>query len=243
VNQGVEATLAPLRERGLEVCQIGAFGFNALSTDHAARAAQRALLEAAIPCAPSTGCSYIVINGGNYHPSGFGAADSRNFCDAALDELARELEPLVRLAERHGVRLSIEPYLKTAICCPERFIALQSRIGSGALRSNIDVTSLYDFWDVYDSRATVEHVCSSLAGHYGLVHVKDVGLAEGFHIHISLAPLGSSATDWAQVLQLVSPHLPADSWVILEHILSPDEGRRSLQLLKKAAESAGVLLD
>ncbi len=33
LNDGIEATLEPLRERGLQVCQIGAFGYNPLSTD------------------------------------------------------------------------------------------------------------------------------------------------------------------------------------------------------------------
>ena len=40
VEEGVEATLAPLRERGLQVCQIGAFGYNPLSTDRERQAQQ-----------------------------------------------------------------------------------------------------------------------------------------------------------------------------------------------------------
>lgn len=38
VNAGVAETLAPLNERGLQVCQIGAFGFNPLSVDGEAQA-------------------------------------------------------------------------------------------------------------------------------------------------------------------------------------------------------------
>ena len=41
VNEGVEATLAPLNARGLQVCQIGAFGFNPLSTDSRSASAKR----------------------------------------------------------------------------------------------------------------------------------------------------------------------------------------------------------
>ncbi len=128
VRDGVEATLAPLRERGLQVCQIGAFGFNVLSTDRAKQARQQAILEQAIPLAAATGCPYIVICGGNYHRSGFGAGDARNFTDAALDEIAAGLAPLLALAEQHGVRLSIEPYLKTAICIGR---AVRGVVGAG----------------------------------------------------------------------------------------------------------------
>lgn len=243
VNDGVAATLNPLRERGLEVCQIGAFGFNPLSTDHEAQVKQRAILERAIPLAVETGCSYIVINGGNYHPSGFGAGDARNFTDDALDKVAEVLKPLLEMAEKYGAKLSIEAYLKTAVNSPERFLKLKERVGhTDALRVNIDVTSLYNYDDLWNPAQKVEHICTALAGHYGLGHLKGIALNEGFHIHAALAPITEDPTDWAQVLRLMSPHLPDDSWVILEHVLSPEEGRASLVHLRDAAASADVTL-
>lgn len=241
-NDGVDATLAPLRDRGLAVCQIGAFGFNPLSVDRAAQARQREILEAAIPLAPQTGCRYIVICGGNYDPSGFGRADARNFTEAALDEAARELAPVVRLAEKHGVFITIEPYLKTAIGTPERFLTLYEKVGSEALRCNLDVTSLYAWEEMWDSRQCIANACETLAGHYGLVHVKELALADGFHIHIELAPLSKGATDWADVLARAALHIPADSWLILEHVVTPEEAAESLAILRLAAERAGVAL-
>ncbi len=179
--QGLQAVLAPIRERRLEVCQVGAFGFNPLSTDLARQAQQAALLEKIIPlAAEQIGCRYIVICGGNYHPSGFLHGDGRNFSEQALDQVARALEPLVGLAEKYGACLSIEPYIKTAICSPERFLALHQKIGSDSLRVNIDVTSFYGYWEMWDPSGTVTKVCSSLAGHYGLGHIKDLALLEGF---------------------------------------------------------------
>jgi sugar phosphate isomerase/epimerase len=242
VNDGLEKTLAPLKERGLEVCQIGAFGYNPLSTDEAEQVRQTKMLEQLIPMAKDTGCSYITICGGNYHPSGFGAADARNFEKNAIDKIATKLSPLVSLAEKHGVNLTIEAYLKTAINSPETFLELHKKISSKFLRVNIDVTSLYDVRDSWDSSKTVEHVCTSLAGHYGLGHIKDVKLEEGFHIHMGLGPLGSSNTDWSQVLRLMNPHMPEDSWLILEHVSSAEEADSSIMLLRNAATKAGVLL-
>ncbi len=242
VNDGLEKTLAPLKERGLEVCQIGAFGYNPLSPDEAEQARQTKMLEQIIPLARETGCSYIVICGGNYHLSGFGAADLRNFQPDALDKIAQKLLPLIHLAEKHEVKLSIEAYLKTAINSPETFLEVWQKIGSDALRVNVDVTSLYDVRDVWNSTKTVEHVCTALAGHYGLGHIKDVALTDGFHVHMGLGPLGSSNTDWSQVLRLMKPHLPDDSWLILEHVATPEEADLSLQVLREAAVKAGVVL-
>ncbi len=241
-TDGLDATLAPLRARGLAVCQIGAFGYNPLSVDRAAQAHQREILEKAIPLAPQTGCRYIVICGGNYDPSGFGRADARNFAEAALDAAARELAPIARLAAKHGVIITVEPYLKTAVGTPERFLALHEKVGSEALRCNLDVTSFYTWEEMWDSRKSIAHTCETLAGHYGLVHVKELALADGFHIHIGLGPLSGGATDWADVLTRVAPHMPADSWLILEHVATPEEAAESLALLRAAAERAGVVL-
>jgi sugar phosphate isomerase/epimerase len=242
-RDGVAATLAPLRDRGLSVCQIGAFGFNPLSPDAKAREQQQQTLSAALPLAAETGCRYVVIGSGNYHPSAFGGTDARNFRPEAITALARELAPIVRLAEACGALICIELYLKAVISSPARFLALSEQVGSPALRANIDVTSLYDFGAMIDPAATVEAVCSQLAGHYGLGHIKDIGLDEGFHLHMGLAPLGTSPTDWSDVLRRMSLHLAEDSWLILEHIQTPEEGRASAQLLRAAAQAAGVTLD
>ena len=244
VNEGVDKTLAPLNERGLQVCQIGAFGFNPLSIDAEAQAKQTETLAKAIPLAAETGCPYIVINGGNYHPSGFGAADARNFTNEALARVAEALKPMLELAERHKAKLTVEAYLKTAVNSPESFLKLKEMAGgSDALRCNIDVTSLYNYRDLWDPAPKVEHICNGLAGHYGLAHVKGVALKDGFHIHVELAPITEDTTDWSHMLRLMAPHLPDDSWLILEHMFSPEEARASLAHLRKAADDAGVRLE
>ncbi len=243
VEQGPEAALAPLRRRGLAVCQIGAFGFNPLSADAAAARGQADLLRKTIPLAPRTGCRYIVIGPGNYHPSGFAHFDPRNFTPAAIEEFAEALKPFVALAERHDVCLSIEPYFKGVVRGPAQFLAVHERVGSDALRANVDPSSLYTFREALDPSATVRDVCTGLAGHYGLVHLKEVGIEEGFHLHMALKPIGEGRTDWAELLRLAAGHIPDDSWAILEHVLSPEEGRRSCERLRAAAERAGVALD
>jgi sugar phosphate isomerase/epimerase len=242
-NDGLKATLEPLRARDLHACQIGAFGYNPLSPDHTEQARQTQMLHKTIPLAADTGCPYIVICGGNHHASGFGAADARNFTTQAIDQIARTLEPIIKLAEQHRAKISIEAYLKTAINSPESFLELWQKIGSDALRVNVDVTSLYDVRDTWNPSKTIEHTCNGFAGHYGLGHIKDIKLEEGFHVHMGLGALGSSATDWAQVLRQMNPHMPADSWLILEHVSSPEEAETSLKVLREAAKRARVMLE
>lgn len=137
VRDGVEETLAPLRMRGLEVCQVGAFGQDPLSDDSDARATRTKMPETVLPVAPETGCPYVVICGGSHHPSGFGAWDPRDAAAGVLDAAARRLDLLATLAAKHGAKISIEPYLKTAA-------------DGHAPVANMDVTSHSDFCDFAD---------------------------------------------------------------------------------------------
>lgn len=242
VRDGVDATLSPIRERGLEVCQIGAFGFNPVSDDGDAAKAGGAQLERIIELSPATGCRFVVIGPGNYHPSGFAQHDARNFQPEAVEQLAEGLRPFVSAAEEHGVCLCVEPYLKGIIHSAEQFLKLREQIGSDALRCNVDPSSLYDFHDAIDPGRVVRETCEGLAGCYGLVHIKEIAVSEGFHVHMGLSPLANGTTDWAAVLRMVAPHLPEESWVILEHVLSPDQGRDDYAILKAAADRAGVTL-
>jgi sugar phosphate isomerase/epimerase len=241
-KRGVAEVVDPIRAEGLEVCQIGAFGYNPLHPDTAVLSAKTELVGTLIGLAPQTGCRYIVINGGNLHPSGFGHGFRENFSTASLKKVASALKPLAAKAERENVCLSVEPYIKSTVCSPEAFLELSRMVNSPALRINLDVTNFYGLEDMWDCTTTVRHVCDSLKGHYGLVHLKDVALKEGFHIHIDLAPLAQGVTDWALVLSEAAPHVPEDSWVIVEHVGSLEEARASIALVRSAAKGVGVAL-
>jgi len=243
VNEGVKATMAPLLERKLEACQIMAFGYNPLSANKDNLDKQRSIIEKAISFAPETGAKNIIIAGGNYHESLFGCVDARNLTEEALDEVALDLKPLVILAEKQGVYICIKPYLKTVISTPERFLALQKRVGSNALRVCCDVVNFYTYNEMIDPLPKAKQVCSTLAGHYGSGNIKDVKLKEGFHIHIELASLKEGVTNWSEVIKMMVPNIPEDGWLMLEHVLSLEEAKDSLELVRNTADQAGIFLN
>jgi sugar phosphate isomerase/epimerase len=237
-NQGVKAVLESLAAKNLIPCQVGAFGFNALNVSDT----EKANLEATLPLAVECGCPYVVINPASYHASVFTNVDLRSWTDDALDAMARALESPLKVAEKYGAKISIEAINKACIHSPERFLKLKEKVGSDALRCNIDPTSLYGYWELFDSKNFVENMCNSLAGHYGVVHIKEVALKDGFHIHSEMVPVGQGHTDWVHFLGLVEKHIPSDSWVLIEHCASPEEAENSVQIIKEAAQKAGVAL-
>ena len=232
--------VAPMAEAGLEVCQISAFAFNPLSPEKDGQEQQRRMLEQAIPLAPETGCRVVVINGGNYHPSGFRKGHRDNFTDAALDEVARRLEPTVAIAETHGVLLTVEPFVQCAVNTPERFLALKKRVASDALMVNLDICNFFTYEDMWRATDAVTRTCRLLAGHYPLVHVKDLAVTEGVHIHIDETPLGRGALDWETAMRLIERDLPEDGYFLYEHVKTPRDARAGVAMLRELARKTGI---
>ncbi|QDU70575.1 sugar phosphate isomerase/epimerase family protein [Mucisphaera calidilacus] len=244
LDRGVEAAMDPLRERGLEVCQVPAFGYNPLSPDRGALDRETDRLRRLIALTPATGCRYISIGPGSFASAAFGLFDERNRRDSAVEAMASALCPLVALAAAHDVVLTVEAYLKGVISSAERFAMLRDLVGSDHLRCNLDPSSLYaGVDDCFDPMPLVERTVAGLGGWIGLVHVKEVGLEEGFHVRMGLTPVGRGHTDWAAFLRLSSAYAAADSWVIVEHCQSAEEARSSVALIRAAAAEAGVAFE
>jgi sugar phosphate isomerase/epimerase len=242
-KDGAGKAAAPIREAGLEVCQINAMGYNPLHPDVELRKEQGERVLRVLSETEELGCPYVSINGGNYHPSGFLHGDLRNFGDAALEEISRELEPLLSEAEKRDAFITLEPYVKGVIYSAERYLALEQLLGerAGRMRINLDVSSLYDLHALIDPEPFCEDLCTTLTGKIGLIHVKDIKLEEGFHIHANLAPITEGPTNWEQLLRLSLPELPDDSWLILEHVQSSEEAGKSLSLIRSIVSGLGYL--
>ena len=248
IRDGGAAVRERLAAKGLEPCQIGAFGINLIRPT----AEGRAQVEGAIDESGPSGCPIVVIPGGSYHESIFGGFDRRNFTGEALLAAAKTLAPLVLRAADAGAVLSIEPYIKSAVHSPEAFVELIDRTATAAtrpvadiartLRLNLDVTNYYDLRDLIDPTPLVRSIVPTYAGHVGLIHIKEIGLDEGFHIHAGLKPITDGPTDWGLVLELAATVADEGCWVLLEHLLSEDEARKSIAHLRYVADRAGVTL-
>lgn len=242
LEKGVAATLQPLLEKGFSPCQVGAFFMNALSPDAAAKTESIARVKRLIPLAAEAGCPWIAFAAGSCQPDTFGGADPRNLTSAALDEAAHTLEPLARLAEQHQVKLTLEPHIRSVIATPERAAALCGKVGSPALRVTFDVSNFYDFMDLLDPTEMIERCGKALRPWCGLVHLKEVAVTDGFHLHAGLVPMGKGRTDWTQVLTEAVAGFPNDSWVLVEHCSGLDEAVSSVTLVRAAAKAAGLSL-
>jgi len=222
IADGGKAKLASLHELGLEPCQIAAFGFNPLTSDLKDRQANEQIVEAALPYLQRTGCQDLVVNGGNRHPSGFAGSHRDNYTDAILDEIARALEPWIKRCEEYKVNLTIEPHIQCAIDTPERFLKLKALIGSSRVMVTLDTCNFLHFKDLWNPFPRIADICAQLKGHYTSVHLKNVDLAPGTHLHINEVPFLTGKVEWAPILKIIKRDTP-NAYLILEKVKSEEE--------------------
>jgi len=237
---GVDKVVEPLREKGLELCELMCFGLNLLHPEAALR--QRGVDELckALPLAKQVGCPYVVTTAGNYNSNIFGLGDPENFTDSALKEAAAGLEEPLRIAEAHGVSICIKPFIKTAVYSAESFLRLKEICGSENLKVSLDVAGVYDVADIWNPVPKTTHVCRALREHIGILHLKEIGMVPGYYVQLELLAHGSGATPWDVVLRECADHVPEDSWVIIEHIESLEDGRAAVPLITRIAQDLGI---
>ncbi|RME67270.1 MAG: sugar phosphate isomerase/epimerase [Verrucomicrobia bacterium] len=242
LDDGVAATLGPLRKLGLEPCQAGAFFFNPLHPDPEERQQGAKRLRRLIPLSAEAGCRWIAFGAGSRHPDIFGGHDPDNLTEAALEEAAAVLGPLAELARQHGVFLSLEPHIRSVIATPERAAELCRRVGCEALKITFDITNYYGFFDLLDPGSMIERCERALGGITGLVHLKEVALQPGFHFHAGLVPIGSGRTDWKRVLRAAAQIAPADTWVVIEHCAGAEEAGNAVTIVREASRAANLVI-
>ena len=233
--------VSELTESGLVVAEVSFHEYNPLTTDRDKLSEQKLFAGQFIPMMSDIKCSHFLINGGNYHPSGFQNGDQRNFTDDALDKSVEQILPLMETAEKHEINIAIEPKFWTVVNTPERFLQLKDRIGSDRLTIVLDVCNFIAFREYWRQRETIDHLLDKLAGHFSIVHAKDIHMETGRHILMHEVQMGAGEIDWVYVMWRLKEYSP-DCWLILEHCREVEETDRGLVWLKAAISRESIEL-
>ncbi len=134
------------------------------------------------------------------------------------------LEPVVTHAEANRVTVAIERLTS-----------------SESLKISYDLTSLYGLEELIDPEPFIRRAAEALAVRIGIVHLNEVALAEEFHIHAGLTPMGSGRTNWRLLLATIADAVAAGTWVLIEHVQSREEGAASVDYIRGLLDELGVL--
>lgn len=136
----------------------------------------------------------VTLCTGTRNPDDQWAHHPDNADPSAWADMAREMEKALRLAERRGIDLGIEPEQANIVTSAGDAMRLIAEMGSKRLRVVLDPANLFERANADEARAIVAEAVERTAGHVSLAHAKD-RFADG---HFATA--GQGVVDFADFI-------------------------------------------
>jgi sugar phosphate isomerase/epimerase len=203
---------------GLQIVHSWGFGANLVHPDPHERRRQRHRLVEAIEVASRLGAVGVITGAGSANPRGGYRPHPENHSDEAETALVESLAELAPVAEGSGVSIVLESHAVTVLDAPERTRRVIERVGSDAIRANLDpVNFVRSLDDLYRSSEIVKRALEMLADVAVSGHVKDACARDGFVLHIDEVPLGQGSFDATSFVEGFIALLP-DKPLFIEHL-------------------------
>lgn len=147
--------------------------YNMIHPDPAVRAEGLRRLEVLAAACASMGTGLITLCTGTRAPHDQWRGHPDNATPEAWRDLLDEMGKAATIAERHGVRLGIEPELANVVDSAARARALLDTIASPALAIVLDPANLFERASLSDQHYIIAHAVDLLADRLAMGHAKD----------------------------------------------------------------------
>jgi len=173
IGPGVaEAVAQAARAEGLAVAAVSGT-YNMIHPDKAVRAAGLRRLEVLAGACGAMGTSLITLCTGTRDPDDQWRGHPDNGSPEAWRDLLAELELAIGIAERHGLRLGIEPELSNVIDSAAKARLLLETLGSPVLAVVLDPANLFETGPLDEQRELVAAAVELVGEHLIMAHAKD----------------------------------------------------------------------
>lgn len=168
--------------------------YNMIHPDLAVRAIGLQRLQVLIENAASIGTGMVTLCTGSRDADDQWRHHPDNQRPEAWRDLLEEMAKACTLAERHGVKLGIEPELANVIDTPDRARLLIDSLQSPALAIVLDPANLFEVMDLLTQRDLLSRAIDLLADRILMAHAKDRDAKGGF------ATAGKGVVDFSHFL-------------------------------------------
>ena len=247
--EDVQPHAADLRARlagwGLSIVQATGYSPVMVGEDAARRESDLDRLTRSFEVARLLGSPMVLSGCGSYHPTRGYGPHPRNRTPEARERIVEFLRLVAPRAENHGIILTLECHMITALDTPVHIREIVDAVGSPALKVNFDPVNLLHSIDaVYASGAEMEAMLAELGTRYHwTAHAKDLLIESRLALHFDETVCGDGLLDWPGYLRcaerLGSPERPAA--VLVEH-MPAFLAARGLALLRAQAGAAGIAI-
>ncbi len=195
VPEGTAAAIRDAAERtGVAVIAISAT-YNMIHPDRSVRTRGHASLERIAAVARDVGSPLLTLCTGTRDPADQWRHHPDGGTPKAWADLCESMAAALRIADRYGVDLGIEPELANAIDSAARAHRLIAEMGSPRLKVVLDPANLFEDEPTDRQREIVASAFRLLAGRIAMAHAKDRTATGGF------ATAGTGVLDYPSYLR------------------------------------------
>lgn len=189
-------------QQQVEIAALGAY-VNLLDPDAEARARIIRGFNQCVSFAGEVGAPLICTELGSYHPNGW-EWDPANATDKVFEMALETVLPIAELAEKHGVTLTLEPYVMSAAYSAERLASFLERLDCRAVKVVFDPAGLLTRATMDRQEQVIGEAFKLLEPHIGLVHTQDCRPAARWQDHFDWLGAGNGQVDYKLFMDLLS---------------------------------------
>ena len=229
----VEAFKVSFFERELKLAALSGT-YNMIDPDPRVRQTGAEGLNRVIALAPRLGTNVVTLCTGSRDPGNMWRRHPDNDTSDAWADLLVQIEEAVRVAEKHGVTLGVEPEIGNTINSVRKARRLLDEVRSPRLKIVMDGANIFQRGQLPDMRKVLDEAFELLGSDIALAHAKDLN-KDGEAGHVAA---GRGRLDYPYYMELMRAS-GFDGSIIL-HALKPAEAKDRLAFVRSAAPAGYV---
>jgi sugar phosphate isomerase/epimerase len=171
-DEAVAAIRSAAAETGIGIAAISAT-YNMIHPDMAIREKGRRSFEAIASVARQTGSDLLTVCTGSRNAADQWSDHPDNHGGDAWNEMIAEFGHLIAIADRHDVRIGVEPELANVINSAEQARRLIETLGSDRIRIVFDPANLFEEEEAGKRGAIIDEAIDLLKDRIAIAHAKD----------------------------------------------------------------------
>jgi sugar phosphate isomerase/epimerase len=208
--------------------------YNMIDPDPQAREAGAEGLKRVIAWAPRLGTNIVTLCTGSRDSNNMWRRHPDNDTPEAWADLLVQMEEAVRVAEKFGVTLGVEPEIGNTINSVHKARRLLDQVGSPQLKIVMDGANIFQRGQLPNMRKVLDEAFDLLGSDIALAHAKDLD-KDGEAGHVAA---GRGRLDYGYYMELMG-RSGFDGAIIL-HALKPAEAKERLAFVRSVAPAGYV---
>ena len=228
-DEAAEAVHAASIETGVAIAALSAT-YNMIDPSLARREEGRRSFAVIAASAHRMGANLLTVCTGSRDPQNQWRYHPDNSGDEAWQEMCKEFQLLLPIADKHDVMLGVEPELGNVVSSAQRARKLIDALGSERIRIVLDAANLFEIESAERRKILIEDAIALLKDRISLAHAKD-RLDDG-----RFATAGTGVLDYRHFLTVLQRS--GFRGALITHSLKADQAERVAAFLQAELAAA-----